>query len=418
LDDINLDLHSWFAAARPPSMATDLEFLLALFTRAKLDHAARDLIFETCVVPIRYRLAEPGTANCEITWPVDRVHYQKKDIERERQPLTAQIRRPVSDAGQVPLATGEAIIDLATRSLSARDLEIRTLTYANPQDVALCSCGRGLQVALMGVVPAYRDPLESHYCVLVVKNGVPIAYGPATVSIGCCEIGLNLFPEFRGGEIRFIYPQFMRAIHHVLGARYFFLTAYGMGENNPAAIRAGAFWFYRKMGFVASNPKVEALALKEEAKMHADPSYRSSVTMLRRLSHTEAHLELSRGECRKLDLSAIGVRQSRFLAKEFGVDRPRAEEQYIRRAARILGENDTGKASSARRRAWRMLAPILCMIPDLPDWSPRDKQRLLRLVRTKGEPSEAGVDRLVCGHERFREALFALVGNRKGAGRS
>jgi len=415
LDDIYLELRAWFAAARPRSMATDLEFLLALFTRAELDDGARDLIFEKCEVPIRYRLAEAGTARCEISWPVDRVHYQRKDIERERQPLPAQIRRPITDAGRVPRVTGEAIIDLATRSLSARNLEIRTLTYANPKDVTLCSCGRGLQVALMGVVPAYRDALECHYCVLVVKNGVPIAYGPATVWLGCCEIGLNLFPEFRGGEIRFIYPQFMRAIHHVLGARYFFLTAYGMGEDNPAAIRTGAFWFYRKMGFVASNPKVEALAREEEVKMRANRTYRSSVAVLRRLSHTEAHLDLSGGKCRKLDLAAIGLRQSQFLAEEFGVDRPHAEARCIQRAAGILGENDIGKASSPRRRGWSLLAPILGMIPELTTWSAVDKKRLLRIVRAKGSPSEAGVDRLVCGHPRFREALFALAGNHEPA---
>lgn len=409
LDDVNLDLEDWFAAARSPSMKTDLEFLLALFTRSDLDAAALDLIFETCEVPIRYRLATPGTASCEIRWPVDRVCFQKQDIPRERQPLAAQIRRAISDGDRVPLGTGKAVIDLATLALSTRNLEIRTLTYANPKDVWLCNCGRGVQFALMGVVPTYRDPLECHYCVLVLKNGVPIAYGPATVWLGCCEIGLNLFEEFRGAEIRFIYPQFMRAIHHVLGARYFFLTAYGMGENNPAAIRTGAFWFYRKMGFLASNPKVEALALEEEKNMGRSPGYRSSVATLRKLSHTEAHFDLSGGECHKLDLSAIGLRQSQFLAA-LGADRDRAraEEQCIQRAAHLLQEDDIGKASSAQRHAWRLLAPILCMIPDLPKWSAQEKKRLLRIVRAKGKPSEAGVDRVVCRHARFREALFAL----------
>ncbi|MHC5063797.1 MAG: hypothetical protein ACYTG5_07470 [Planctomycetota bacterium] len=409
LDDIYTELSAWFAAARPRPLSNDLEFLLALFTGADLDEATRDLTFEACRVPIRYRLAEPGAGRCEILWPIDRVHFQKKDIGQERQSLAAQIRRPFTDSLRLPAARGEDFIDLAIRSLSARNLEIRTLTYGNPRDVTLCNCGRGLQVALIGVVPAYRDPLECHYCVLIVKNGVPVAYGPATVWLGCCELGLNLFPEFRGGEIRFIYPQFMRAIHQVLGARYFFLTAYGMGENNPAAIRTGAFWFYRKMGFTASNPEVEALAREEEAKMRADPAHRSSPAMLRRLSHTEAHLDLSTGDCKKLDLAAIGLAQSRFIAAKFGVDRRRAEQHCIRRAARILGETDIGKTNSPRRRAWSLLAPILCMIPDLPTWSAADKKRLLRIVHAKSKPSESGVDSLVHGHARFKAALFGLV---------
>ena len=96
-------------------------------------------------------------------------------------------------------------------------------------------------------------------------------------------MGINLFPEFRGGEIRHLYAQFMRVLHHHLGVEYFFLTSYGMGEGNEDAIRSGAFWFYRKLGFRAANPEVEALARTEEARMHAAPGYRSDRRMLRRL---------------------------------------------------------------------------------------------------------------------------------------
>ena len=40
---------------------------------------------------------------------------------------------------------------LAQGTLCARSLEIRTLSYANPQDVTLTDCGRGVQIALIGV---------------------------------------------------------------------------------------------------------------------------------------------------------------------------------------------------------------------------------------------------------------------------
>jgi len=62
-----------------------------------------------------------------------------------------------------------------------------------------------------------------------------------------------------------IYAEFMRAMHHLAGARYFYIIPYGMGVDNEEALRSGAFWFYRKMGFRPTNPDIEALARSEEA---------------------------------------------------------------------------------------------------------------------------------------------------------
>ena len=408
LDDINLELGDWFAAARPDRSETDLEFLISLFANGSLGDAATDLFYESCSIPIRFELAEPGTARSELIWPVDRVHYQKQDLDRKRRTLASVVRRPFTHARKLSARQGEAIIALAQGALCARSLEIRTLSYANAHDVTLADCGRGLQIALIGVVPRYRDPLESHYCTLVLKNGVPIAYGPGTVSLGCCEIGLNLFPEFRGAEVRFIYPQFVRALHQLLGASYFFLTPYGMGRDNAAAIRTGAFWFYRKLGFRPTNPDVEALALQEEQQMRATPGYRSNHAMLRRMSDTSVFFDLSGGECRPLDLSAIGLHQSRFIAKIHGGDRRRAVQACISRVARALGHPGVAKLSPERRRAWEMLAPLLATIPDLEHWSARDKQRLLRILHEKGGPGERGVDRMIRAHDRLCVALREL----------
>jgi len=139
-------------------------------------------------------------------------------------------------------AAARSVLDVALLALSTRNLAIYPVTYANPKDVSLFECERGLELALIGTLPEFRSALESLYVFLVLKNGVPLAYGPASVFMGCCEIGINLFPEFRGGEIRRIYAAFMRMLHHVLGVRYFFLTRYGMGESNEEAIEAGSIF--------------------------------------------------------------------------------------------------------------------------------------------------------------------------------
>jgi hypothetical protein len=408
LDDIELPLQEWFGVARPADARSDLGFLLDLFERSPLDPAVRDHVFESCAIPVRHVLERPGSGRCEVAWPTARTHYQRKELERALISPATVVRRPFAARGRLGMRRGEQLIQLAQLALCSRGLEIRTLSYANARDVSLLACGRGLAIALIGVVPRYRDPLESHYVFLVLKNGVPVAYGPSTVSLGCCEIGINLFPEFRGAEIRFVYPQFMRVLHQVLGARYFFLTPYGMGESNPDAIRTGAFWFYRKLGFLPTNPAVEELARQEEERLRNEPGSRSNKAMLRRLSHTGAYLDLSGGECRPLDLGAIGLRQSRFVSGSFGGDRGRATERCIRRLARDLGLPRVPALDAGERRAWEMLAPLLVRIPGLGAWSTRDKRRLRRILREKGRPSELAVDRLIRAHAPLCAGLRAL----------
>jgi hypothetical protein len=409
LDDIHLSMAGWVKSCRLDPAKTDLEFLLQLFAGSHLSLQEQAYIFESAALPIRFRLDQPGAGRAEAWSPQDRIHYQGEDIPRGRFRLEPEIRRPFQKVGLVDNATGAALVELSLAALCGRNLEISSLVYANPSDVTLLRCGRGLQVALIGVVPEYRDALESTFFYLILKNGVPIAYGPASPCLGCCEMGLNLFPEFRGGEIHFIYSQLMRSLHHALGVRYFYLTAYGMGQDNPEAIRTGAFWFYRKLGFRASNPHVEALARAEEERMRQQPDYRSDTRMLRRLSDTDAFFDISGGRCERIELGAIGIAQSRFVADAFDGNRKLAVDHCVDKVAHALGCEDHERWSSARRRALKILAPILCMIPGFEAWGRPEKNAMLRIIKSKGGRSEAQADVLARKHDTYREALRALA---------
>jgi hypothetical protein len=391
LEDTRIPLRDWLRGSKPAGK-TDLEFIIDLLERSSLPPPVRVFLFESCNLPVRYR--DPG--RCSLELPPKRIHYQRRDVERTRFPLEPVIRKPI---GPVQRA-GRTVIDIALQALCARGLEIFPLIWANPADVVLVDCGKGLRVALVGVLPEWRSPLESLYFFLVLKNDVPIAYGPASVFLGCCEMGINLFPEFRGGEIRVVYAQFMRVLHNRLGVDYFFLTRYGMGESNPDAIRSGAFWFYRKLGFLPTSPAVEELARKEEARMRARPGYRSDRRMLRRLSKTEAYLDLSGGRCRPFDFGHLGIAQSRFVAEAFGGDRALAEKRCASRIGRLLGIADG--------RALRNLAPILSMIPGLPKWSRRDKAALARILKAKDARCEARAAHLFKTHPLLEAALRSI----------
>ncbi|MCK6448353.1 MAG: hypothetical protein L6Q99_18345 [Planctomycetes bacterium] len=409
LEEEGLTLRAWCVRVRPAELTSDLEFLLGLFRRAELPPRVRAQLWDACGVPILYHLERPGTGRIEQELPCAALHFQTTEIERERFPLEPAIRERLAKPKLLSRAAARRVLDVALATLAARALEIYPLTFASDEDVELVDCGRGLGIVLSGVRPERRSALESLHFFLVTKNGVPIAYGPASVLFGTCEMGINLFPEFRGGEIRFVYAQLMRVLHQRLGVEHFFLTRYGMGEQNEDALASGAFWFYRKLGFKPTNPDVETLARAEEARMAREPGYRSDRRMLVRLSHTEAYFDLSNGACRPLDLGTLGALQSRRIASEFGGDRAAASEACTRRATKALAERDFARWPEPERRAFAALAPLLCLLPELPRWSARDRSALVRAIRAKSGRSEAPSARAFAAHPRFARELAALA---------
>ncbi len=402
LEDTRLTLQEWLEGCKANDEQTGLELVLEMLDYSMFSPRAQTSLFEICELPVVYHLRLPGSGRCEVVFPPARLHYQKRDIRRERFDLTRRILAPIGKISTMSRAHGRKLIDISLAALCSRNLEIYPLTNANPRDVTVADCGRGLQVVLVGVLPEFRSVLESLFFFLILKNGVPIAYGPAGVFLGCCEMGINLFPEFRGGEIRYLYAEFMRVLHHVLGVHYFFLTPYGMGEDNEDAIRSGAFWFYRKLGFKTTNPEVEALAQVEEAKMKAESSYRSNTRTLRRLAQTEAVLDFSHGSCKPTDFGKLGLLQSRYITQRFRGDRRRAEAHSAAAVAKLLGISHEG-------RALRSLAPMLYMIPTLRAWSAEDKAHLAEIIRAKDSRSEIRATRLFSRHSTFRAAIAALA---------
>lgn len=408
MEDVPMGWGEWVRTVRPRRATTDLAFLLSLFERSTLSPLERANLYDSLSLPIRYRLEAPGSGRCEVELPVARIAYQKRDVPRERFALAPHIRQTLPRQRALGLSAGRELLDVARRALTSRNLEIHPLLYANPRDVILFTAHRGVQVALSGVLPEHRGALAALYFFMVLKNGVPVAYGPASPFLGSCEMGINLFPEFRGGEIRYIYSQVMRLLHHVLAVDYFYLTSYGMGEGNEDAIRSGAFWFYRRMGFSASNPRVEALARSEEERMRAEPGYRSNVRMLRRLSNTEAYLDLSNGRCTRFPFGRLGLAVSRFVARRFDGDRDVATHRCTRDVLRLLGSS-LAHWTVDEQRALRAMSLVLSMLRGVSGWSAAEKSALERLIRGKAARSEARACVGMKKHRPFASGILSLV---------
>ncbi|MGD8412970.1 MAG: hypothetical protein PVF33_01985 [Candidatus Latescibacterota bacterium] len=409
LEDEYMGLRDWLQQCKTDPAQTDLEIVLAIFESSSLSPRQQVHVFESCEYPVLYRLREHGSARCEVEMPPRRPHYQRSPFSGVRFPLKPKIVQPLERRRKPSPVEGRKLLDLSLAALCSRNLEIHPLIYANPEDVVIADVGRGLQVLLAGMKPRFRSVVESDFFFLILKNGLPISYGPASVFLGCCEMGINLFPEFRGGEIRYIYSQFMRVLYHVASVRYFFLTSYGMGDGNPEAIKSGAFWFYRKLGFRAANPEVESLAREEEAIMRRRPGYRSSTATLRELSLTDAYFDLSGGRCRPVNFEKLGHAVTRFVTNEFGGDRRKAERAAIGRLSRVLNVGEFHSWTPDERAASRRIAPVMALLPGLADWPAGEKRKLAAAIRAKGETSQFEYVRKVDRVGRLQDGLHEVA---------
>ncbi|HEY8132737.1 MAG TPA: hypothetical protein VII12_12700, partial [Thermoanaerobaculia bacterium] len=72
----------------------------------------------------------------------------------------------------------------------------------------------------------------------------------------------------------------------LFGSTVFSIDPYQIGLGNDEAIEAGAFWFYRKLGFRSTDPQIERMARREEKRIAKNPSHRTSRRMLRRMARS------------------------------------------------------------------------------------------------------------------------------------
>jgi len=405
LDDVEIETRDWTLGCAKDSDASELQVVLEVFEASSAPPAVRAELFEGAGVVVQHTLTGRDRSRLGARLDVGRVRYRRKAFEKERFALPGRIRRALPDTRDVQRSVARDWLDRLLLHFLARDIEIYPLTHANDRDVQLFTLGRGYHLLLAGVLPAKRCAIELSSIYVVLSNGVPIAYGPASPFLGCCEMGINFFEEYRGGDTRFIYAGVMSALHHAFGVERFFVTAYGMGKGNAAAIKTGAFWFYRKLGFSVDNPRVETLARAEEARMVADRGYRSDRTTLRKLSNTAAHLDLSGGRCQRFDSGALGLAVARARVGH----RLGADGRDVARVRKALGIANLLSWTDAERAALHALAPVLARLVDLPRWDQRDRKALVRIIRAKGGHTERGVDRVMRAHPRLERELRALI---------
>ena len=415
-DEGGLGWRRWLEVAKGGRALTDLQLLLDLFDQAGLDGQVRDWLFESLALPIGWRLDAPGASRtfARLPWPRPYFHPPAHAALSRPSPrdFISEVTRPLPSLNRASRPLAESLIEAARRATATRLRELFAFAYANPDDVLVADPGRGLRIALIGLLPEWRLPLDGYYAYLALKNGVPVGYGAGWQLFDAIEVAVNVFESFRRGESAFIVGQVFRAYHQALGMRMMVVDPYQIGQDNPEALKSGAFYFYQRLGFRPRDPAVLRLSEQEQEKIARDRTYRTPLRALKELARSEIYLPLSAGDPdakRRITASRLAALVTDHIARRFQGDRRRAGRDASARVAQALRVPEWTSWPHNERRAFEQLALVMALISDLPRWPAADRRRLVQVIRAKGDASEARYVRLLATHHRLRQSLDALL---------
>ncbi len=325
LDDDDVPSWDWIRVAKGTDARTDLAWLLDMLAAQRYAPALEAHLFESLNLPIRWDLSGCRDAVTHSRLPA-RPFFHRTLLTARPADFRGEVLRPPGALRLLDPDQADRVIHAARAALSQREREFHVIVHAHRREVYRVEAGRGLEIYVLGLVPALRLTLESDYGALLVKNGVPIGYGYAVLLFDRADIGINIFPTYRGGESAYVFHRFCAVFHHHFGARKFVMRRYQIGHQNPEGIEAGSFWFYYKLGFRSLAATVRRRAEAEAARLERRGA-RSGPETLRALARSDMVLATDGTPAdayRDVDVKRIGLAVTRAIRQRFGGDRARA----------------------------------------------------------------------------------------------
>jgi hypothetical protein len=411
--DANVDYRQWLAAANLMRPERGLAWLMRNLESIPLEPHQLAALYDSIQVGIQWRLGNSAMSRTRMRRPPHAIFYQRtpplprREVSVARELASAPIR--ISKLSQ---RGGEEVLDLARGAMAVRYRELYSFNWGDPRSVLAADAGRGLEIFLVGILPEKRLPLRAGFGTFFVRNGVPIGYADA---FGLCErmdVSFNIFYAFRDGESAYCFARLLKLYRQLFGSTSFSIDPYQLGVGNEEAIQAGAFWFYRKLGFRSVDPHVERIARREEERIAADPQQRTTERVLRRMARSPM----------VYDANAAGTDWDRFHVRNLGLAVQRdwsrrggSGSELIdfcaRRVAAQLRMN-AGSPTASERRALEGLAPVL-MLARMERWSAEERAAARAIVRAKAARREDDYLRLLSQHARLRRALLTHGSSRK-----
>jgi len=368
-------------------------------------------LYDSLRMPVRWHLENSRISRTRNWRPVRPVFYHQEPlIPRREVSLARELARRPPELVPLSRAEGESVMDLIREVMLVRYRELYGTTFGDPGSVVHAEVGRGVSIYLWNLPPERRLPLRAYVAGLTLKNGVPVNYIEAIGLFEWMEVGFNTFYTYRGGEVAWIFAQVLRCLCHLMGTTCISMYPYQLGHNNEEAIAAGAFWFYRKLGFRPGRSDLLRLVEREETRIAQDAGYRTSARTLRRLAEGHVFYELpghEGGAWERFSTRNIGLRVNRRMGEKFDGDVQRFRKVATERLARILG-GKIPPADSLSRTSFENFGLVLSLVPKLQDWSSPEKQGVLEIIRARSGREEMPYLHLLQRHTQLRESLIRV----------
>ncbi|HME31974.1 MAG TPA: hypothetical protein VKG65_04410, partial [Terriglobales bacterium] len=280
--------------------------------------------YDALKVSVSWNLGDSTASRTRARRNPREIYFHREPLIRRNQvSLEAEISSPPLPIRKLQRRAGEEVLDMVRDALTVRYRELYGTTRGDPDQVVEADIGRGVHVFLWGLPPDRRLPLRAYHAGITLKNGVPINYIEGISLFEWMEVGFNTFYAFRDGETAWIYSKVLHLLHQLTNVTCFSIYPYQLGDQNEEAIKSGAFWFYRKLGFRPGRPELLAMTQREEAKMASRPTHRTSAHILRKLASAHVFYEFGdkpRGLWDRFSVRNIGLSVQQRMAEEFNGD--------------------------------------------------------------------------------------------------
>ncbi len=347
-----------------------LDALLDVFTYADLRPEVKDEMWGALGLNVTIYLSASEALEPALVFP----YYHKKIVKT--QPISYRPRRIKLNTAQA-----EQIIEVSRMVLVKNFREIDPISFSTPQYINYYKLDRGITVALFGMRPERRHPIDSYMGYVAFKNGLPVAYAGSWVLFDSARIGLNVFPSYRGGESRYIFESVMYLHKEVYHLKRFSVDPYQIGKHNKDGIHSGAFWLYHHLGFRPLKPEQQMIAEAESLKISAEKGYRTPEGTLKKLAESRMALPLS-GKPVNFDAVDLSRAYAVYVNKKFGGNRLAAEQKGLAALKKYLGLKTADDA--ALLFVMRNWSAVLMHDPSLLDGKLKAEIKQMLQLKVKG----------------------------------
>jgi hypothetical protein len=397
----------WIELAAAATDGTDFDWLLAQLGEERMK-PVWSALYNAAELQLVWDLRGAALSKSLNRMPVASIQVRSRGMRKRVPDVKKEIMRPVDALNRLPPRFGSRLIDVAMASMAVRHRETIHFNFASPKEVYLADVGEGVSVAVFGLQPKYRYPLECTMGYLILSNGVPVGYGGASALFRQVNTGINIFDEYRGSEASYLWLQVMRVYHHLTGCTRFIANPYQFGGDNAEALESGAFWFYYRLGYRPILPGVRKLAQREWRRMRRNKAHRSDVRTLRRLTSCDMHLTLPGARAADLFeerwIETSSMLATKALAASGASTKAEASDRVARGVARDLGLRRLSRWSAEERLGFSRIAPFVAATEPA-SWPASAKRSMRKLLRAKGSTFEADYARLLSEHAHFLSAM-------------